>query len=251
MGLGPAPSLSAFELGYRDAVVSFEFAALDYAAPERNSFAYKLEGFDRDWIDLGHQGRVTFTNLDAGQYTLKVRAANADGAWNEEGLALPLHVTPPPWKSPGPMPCIFWPRSPPSSWWSAPQQAQGRPRGGVPKASGAGGAAADAGTRRAQFGTGAGQHQAPETSLTDALTGLRNRRFLFERAAQGGLGPFSADHAELRRGTLHEAHDLVFIMVDLDWFKPINDTCGHAAGDRVLMQVRTASSKRPADSPTS
>jgi diguanylate cyclase (GGDEF)-like protein len=236
-GLGPAPGLSALELGYRDSVVTFEFAALDYAAPEHNRFAYKLEGFDRDWIDLGHNGRVTLTNLDAGQYTLRVRAANSDGVWNEEGLALPLRVTPAPWKS-----GLAY---------------------GLYLMAAIGGIAAVVRAQRRKFALEAEYRKRlelevqqrtlelglrnseleqvnaklAETSLTDALTGLRNRRFLFEQVPKE-VGAIQREQAEVRRGTLQEAHDLVFIMVDLDWFKPINDTCGHSAGDRLLMQVK-------------
>ena len=53
-----------------DRIVRFEFAALDYAAPERNQFKYQLEGFDDHWIDAGTRHEATYTNLDAGRYTL-------------------------------------------------------------------------------------------------------------------------------------------------------------------------------------
>ena len=85
-------------LHYRD-VVSFEFAALDFAAPRANQFAFKLEGFDRDWEYAGTRRTVTYTNLPDGHYTLRVRAANPDGVWSETGLGLPLDVDPPPWLS--------------------------------------------------------------------------------------------------------------------------------------------------------
>ncbi len=75
-----------------------------------------------------------------------------------------------------------------------------------------------------------------EASLTDPLTGLRNRRFLFEEVSR---------HVELIR-RWHDDHDdeasqtfnIFFVIVDLDFFKPVNDRCGHAAGDRMLLQVR-------------
>ena len=67
------------EISYRDDTVSFEFAAMDFAAPAENQYMYKLEGFDKDWIELGNRRRVTYTDLNDGQYLLRVRAANADG----------------------------------------------------------------------------------------------------------------------------------------------------------------------------
>ena len=85
------------ELSWRDDNVAFEFAALDFAAPELNRYMYKLEGFDKDWIDLGNRRRVTYTDLDDGNYLLRVRAANSEGVWNEAGFALPVSVSAAPW----------------------------------------------------------------------------------------------------------------------------------------------------------
>jgi EAL domain-containing protein (putative c-di-GMP-specific phosphodiesterase class I)/ligand-binding sensor domain-containing protein len=93
----PAPELRHLTLGYRDDVVTFEFAGLDFAAPERNRYSYTLEGFDHGWIPLGNLRRATYTNLDAGNYVFRVRAANNDGIWNSDGLALSVSVLPPPW----------------------------------------------------------------------------------------------------------------------------------------------------------
>ena len=92
-----ADATDSIRLGYRDEVVTFEFAALDYAAPERNRYAYKLEGFDPDWVPSRQLRRVTYTNLDAGNYRFRVNGANNDGLWNEAGLAIPVHVEAPPW----------------------------------------------------------------------------------------------------------------------------------------------------------
>ena len=84
-------------LSYRDRVVSFEFAALYYAMPERVQYAYMLEGFDDDWIAAGDRRFVTYTNLPPRDYVFRVRAANADGVWNELGAALPITIAPPWW----------------------------------------------------------------------------------------------------------------------------------------------------------
>jgi signal transduction histidine kinase/ligand-binding sensor domain-containing protein/CheY-like chemotaxis protein len=87
------------ELSYREAVVGFEFAALDFTDPEQNRYMSKLEGFDEDWVELGRRRRVRYTNLGAGRYTLRVKASNNDGAWNEQGLSLPFSVRPAPWRT--------------------------------------------------------------------------------------------------------------------------------------------------------
>jgi signal transduction histidine kinase/ligand-binding sensor domain-containing protein len=84
-------------LDYTDSFVTFEFAALDYTNPAKNRYACRLEGFDNQWIDLGTQPFVTYTNLDGGSYVLHVKAANADDIWNEEGATLAVIVHPPWW----------------------------------------------------------------------------------------------------------------------------------------------------------
>ncbi len=88
-----------FELEHGDKVVAFEFAALDFSAPEKNRYAYKVEGLTDDWIDLGHYRRASLMNLAAGRYTLRVKASNNDGVWNEEGLELAIDVRPAPWRT--------------------------------------------------------------------------------------------------------------------------------------------------------
>jgi signal transduction histidine kinase/ligand-binding sensor domain-containing protein/CheY-like chemotaxis protein/HPt (histidine-containing phosphotransfer) domain-containing protein len=86
-------------LAYDDKLVTLDFSALDFTSPSNNHYAYKLEGFDNSWIDAGPLHRATYTNLDAGDYVFKVRAANADGIWSVEPLSLPVHVAPAPWNT--------------------------------------------------------------------------------------------------------------------------------------------------------
>jgi PAS domain S-box-containing protein len=86
-------------LNYEQNFISFEFAALDFRAPAKNKYAYKLEGFDKDWISAGTRNYASYTNLPGGQYTFRVKAANSDGVWNEIGVSLPLIVTPPFWRT--------------------------------------------------------------------------------------------------------------------------------------------------------
>ncbi|MCP4203416.1 MAG: response regulator [bacterium] len=93
----PLPELDEIELGYKDTMVTLDFAALDFTAPEKNRYRYILEGFDRDWVDLGTRNRATYTNLDAGEYVFNVQGANNDGVWNEEGFSLKIRALPAPW----------------------------------------------------------------------------------------------------------------------------------------------------------
>jgi len=84
-------------LSYKDNFFSFEFAALDYADPVKNQYAYILEGFDRDWVYCGSRRYAAYTNVPPGTYTFRVKGSNNDGIWNEEGLAVRIVITPPFW----------------------------------------------------------------------------------------------------------------------------------------------------------
>ncbi|MHC1789342.1 two-component regulator propeller domain-containing protein [Solidesulfovibrio sp.] len=84
-------------LRHEDNVLDFTFAALDFADPSRNRFSHKLEGFETDFSPPGASNTATYTNLDPGSYRLLVRAANNDGVWNENGVALAITIAPPFW----------------------------------------------------------------------------------------------------------------------------------------------------------
>ena len=87
-------------LGYSDGqMVTFSFASLSYCSPEKNQYAYMLEGFDQDWNYVGNQNRATYTNLPAGTYVFRVKATNNDGAWSANEAALQIVVHPPLWWS--------------------------------------------------------------------------------------------------------------------------------------------------------
>ncbi|HYO21346.1 MAG TPA: two-component regulator propeller domain-containing protein [Flavisolibacter sp.] len=84
-------------LNYQQSTLSFSFAALNYTASENNQYAYKLEGFNNNWIYAGPERRALYTNLDPGTYTFRVKASNNDGIWNEEGTAIEIYIHPPFW----------------------------------------------------------------------------------------------------------------------------------------------------------
>ncbi|MFA6972234.1 MAG: two-component regulator propeller domain-containing protein, partial [Gallionella sp.] len=88
----------ALTLSLRNSVFSFEFSALHYANPALNRYAYRLDGFDKDWVYVDAQHRnATYTNLDPGRYVFHVKASNNVGEWRE--TSLPVIITPPFWAS--------------------------------------------------------------------------------------------------------------------------------------------------------
>ena len=86
-------------LRHSENTFSFEFAALDYTQPEANQHAFMLEGFHDDWIYSGNERTATFTNIPPGDYTFRVKGANNDDLWNEEGDAIKIAILPPWWKT--------------------------------------------------------------------------------------------------------------------------------------------------------
>lgn len=87
------------KLSYKHSVLSFDFAALNFISPEKNQYAYMLEGFDKDWNHAGTKRTATYTNLDPGKYILKVKGSNNDGKWNENSTDLKITIVPPYWKT--------------------------------------------------------------------------------------------------------------------------------------------------------
>lgn len=86
-------------LTHEENIFSIEFAALDYHAPDKNEYMYMLEGFNKDWVYAGSSRLVSFTNLKAGTYYLKVKASNSDKIWNQQFRQLTITILPPPWKT--------------------------------------------------------------------------------------------------------------------------------------------------------
>jgi ligand-binding sensor domain-containing protein/signal transduction histidine kinase len=96
----PRPGGQALQvaLPYRDNVFTLEFAALHYADPQSNRFAYRLQGFDQDWTETDAGKRfATYTNLDPGHYVFEVRAANKDGLWSDAPASIGITIAPPVW----------------------------------------------------------------------------------------------------------------------------------------------------------
>ncbi len=92
---------SRLMLSYKENSITFEYVALNYTHPEKNRYAYRLQGVDKDWIPAEAQRSVTYSSLKPGNYAFMVKAANNDGYWNEVPAILHISIKPP-----------FW-----STWW--------------------------------------------------------------------------------------------------------------------------------------
>ncbi len=220
--------ISHLDLSYRDSVVTFEFAALDFTSPAHNHYRYKLEGFDRDWVDGGSKRSVTYTNLGGGQYIFRVRAANSDGIWNNAGLAIPLSVEPPLWAT-------SWARTAYAfafgllifAVWQTQQRKLRR------EALYAQRLQREVEERTVELGRRnddlkRANQRLREAAVTDPLTGLGNRRYLYEAVA--ALATPATEPAAV-------SPSAALLVIDLDHLKPINDLHGHEAGDQVLIAV--------------
>jgi diguanylate cyclase (GGDEF)-like protein len=203
--------------------ISVEFAALDYTAAQSLRYAYRLEGFDRDWISADAAHRIaTYTNLPPGNYTLQVRATNRFGAWSERMLRLNVRALP------------AWYEK---SWFrillgllfivfllalhfgrTALLRRRQRELEDIVQ---------DRTCKLQEANV-----MLEEMTLTDPLTGLRNRRFVTQH--------LEADVAAILRQYEDASTDeaLLFFLVDIDNFKAVNDKFGHRAGDLVLVQMR-------------
>ncbi|MGL1889397.1 MAG: ATP-binding protein [Reichenbachiella sp.] len=84
-------------LNHTQSFFSLSYVGINLTNSYKNQYAYQLEGFDNDWINVGTQRFASFTNLDAGTYTFRLKASNNDGLWNEKGASLIIHILPPWW----------------------------------------------------------------------------------------------------------------------------------------------------------
>lgn len=217
---------------------TIRFAALSYQISTHNLYQYKMEGFDKDWSPPTSHNQATYTNIPPGKYTFLVRAANHDGVWNPEPARLEIEILPPWW----------------ATWWFRTLSillASGMLVGGIQwryhtmrkrnveleqrvraRTAELREAQKDLEDANAHLQIQldeitALQQKVREQAIRDPLTGLYNRRYLDEFLP----GAFSRAQ--------RENACIAFVLIDLDHFKRINDTYGHAAGDAALVHAAT------------
>ena len=219
-------------VSYKDYLIAFEFAGLDFASPVNNRYAYKLEGFDADWIEARDVRKATYTNLPAGNYVFRVKASNNDGVWNEDGAGIVLTVLPAPWFS-------WWAYSGYMliflllTFWLYRSYLNKIRQEGTYRLE------LENEVQKRTVELSAANEQLLNASVTDQLTGLHNRRYLANIIKEKCITVIQEfkDCVSRDDKTADDAPRLFFLMFDLDGFKPINDTYGHDAGDKVIIQV--------------
>ncbi len=93
------PFVDKLNLDYKQNVIMFEFAALDYTISQENKYKYMLEGYDREWREAKSNKSVTYSISSYGNYKFKVLGANNDGTWNEKGAEIQVYFEPPFWET--------------------------------------------------------------------------------------------------------------------------------------------------------
>lgn len=211
----PPWAIKDIRLSHRMNFFSLEFAALDYTSPTRNRYAYRLSGFDPDWVDAGRRRTAHYTNVPPGRYLFQVQGSNNDGTWNRAGLAIAVTIPPPFWAT-------LWFRFlvisillglvALSIWLRVRRIREQR------------------NTLRRQVAESTRQlrianRELERLSREDGLTGLANQRMFQQVLRQ-----------ETRRSMRTKAL-LSLIIIDVDLFKAYNDTYGHEAGNECLRRI--------------
>lgn len=95
----PITETKSLTLSYKDNVITFGFAALHFVYPERNQYAYLMEGLEKKWNYVKNRRYATYTTLPAGNYVFRVKGSNNDGVWNNAGASIKLKIIPPYWQT--------------------------------------------------------------------------------------------------------------------------------------------------------
>jgi diguanylate cyclase (GGDEF)-like protein len=203
--------------------LEIDFAALSYSWPGGVRYRFRLDGFDREWQEVGARRTAFYTNLPPGRYRFEVEARHEGGTPSPELATLELDLSPHFYET-------VWFKVAVGlallllaylGWRYSVRQLRRRGR------------VLEEMVRERTRQLDDMNQRLREASLTDPLTGLKNRRFLSDQLPHDIA---QVDRAYTRPGE-HPNRDMCFLMVDLDHFKRINDTYGHGVGDQVLGQI--------------
>ncbi len=228
--------------------IKMVFSSSDFFSAGEQTFAYRLIGMDSDWNYSQGDRLVAFYNqLSPGKYRMEVTQKSASGIWSESPLSFELVLLPPWWASSwaymvytlllmSGIALIYW-------YWIYTQKRNHQimlrlnqlveQRTQLLKAK-------NKELREVNQKLLDANQRLEEVSMTDALTGMGNRRMLFHYLERD-LGDIKRAHASLNDDYSNlssvQERDILFFMIDIDFFKEVNDQYGHAVGDRVLLQV--------------
>lgn len=186
-----------------------EYTGLSFVAPERVRFKYKLEGLDKEWIEVGTKRSVSFNYLPPGNYVFRVIACNNDGVWNERGAGVSLLVLP-----------FFWQ----TGWF--------RVMAGILVLAGVGGGVWFETRRRMHRRVEQAERQHAiererariAKDIHDDLGASLTRITLLSQSALGKLGPTGQAGSELEQ-IYHTAHEVTRAMDEIVWaVNPQHDT---------------------------
>jgi len=216
--------------------LAIEFAALDYSAPERNHYAYWLDGYDEDWVEADPNQRVAaYTNLAPGNYVLKLRGSNRSGLWTQTTLDVPIRVLPAWFQTNGfrfllalaGLGLLGGLMHVRTAYLRHRQRELERQI-----------ADRTASLRLRTDELQESQRQLEVIAYFDVLTRLPNRR------------RFKDEMGRLIAGMRGAGSGFALLLIDLDRFKQINDTLGHEAGDQLLQEAATRFKRCVRDSDT-
>ncbi|MEW6233869.1 MAG: two-component regulator propeller domain-containing protein [Candidatus Omnitrophota bacterium] len=222
-------------LRYNQNFIAFEFAALNFTRSSQNQYAYRMHGIEEDWIFCGTKRIARYTTLAPGDYVFQVKGSNNDGVWNNDGVSIPIRISPPFWATMVfrgwvlaaiLLSLAFWHNLRILSVEKQRRELQTE----VEKRT--------AQLLQQSLELEKANEELERLSFLDGLTGIANRR------------RFEEHYEREWRRSMREYIPISLIMADIDFFKEYNDAFGHQAGDDCLRKIAGAIQrivKRPGD----